>query len=82
MSRIPQRSKLSTVLFNIFINNVDDEAEHILLKFMDNTKVGVIADSLEGHAAIQRELNRLERQADGNFMHFSKEKCSLARGED
>lgn len=44
MSRIPQRSKLSTVLFNIFINNVDDEAEHILLKFMDNSIHGPISN--------------------------------------
>lgn len=81
MRRTPQGSIVSTDLFNFFINNLDDGAKQILVKFMDKMKVGAVAYSLEGHAAIQRELNRLERRADRNLVQITKEKRTLASGE-
>jgi len=36
-----------------------------------------VADTPKGHAAIQRDHNRLEKQADSNLMKFNKEKCKV-----
>lgn len=53
---------LGPVLFNIFISG--DGAERTLCVFVDDTKQGGVADLLEGHAAIQRDLDKLEKWAD------------------
>lgn len=45
--------------------------------FASATKLGGVADSSEGCAAIQRELDTLERWIDKNFMKFSKGKCKV-----
>ncbi|GAB0186588.1 mitochondrial enolase superfamily member 1 [Grus japonensis] len=75
-SRVTQGSTLGLILFNIFINDQDDAAECIPSKFADDTKLGGMADTPEGHAAIQRDLNKLKKWADRNLMKF-KEKSKV-----
>lgn len=52
----------------------DDGAQCTLSLFVGDTKLGRVADKPEGSAAIQKDLNRLEKMADGNLTQFSRGK--------
>lgn len=59
---------LQSPKFNILISDLNDGTKYLLSKFADNTKLGGVADTPEGCAAIQRDLGRLEKWADKNLM--------------
>lgn len=66
---------LGLILFNIFINDLDEGVESTLSKFTDDKKLGELADTLAGCVTIQQDLNRLESWAMRNLLRFSKGRC-------
>lgn len=78
---IPQGLVLSSVLFNIFTNDLDDRVECTPNKSADDTQLGGAADKPEGCAAIQEDLGILESWTGRNMMRFSKSKCRILHVE-
>ena len=72
MSGVPQGSILGLVLFNIFINDMDNDTECTHRKFADDAKLNGADDTIEGRDTIQRDLNMLEKRALENLTRFNK----------
>ncbi|GAB0181775.1 mitochondrial enolase superfamily member 1 [Grus japonensis] len=65
------------VLFNIFINDLDDDGECALTRFADDTKLARVAGTPVGPADTQSNLDRLDKWADRNLRKFNKEKYKV-----
>ena len=71
---------LESVLFIIFIRDIDDEIEYTLNRFAHDTKVSAV-DTTEGRDTIQTHLDRLEKCASVNLVRFKKARVQGAAFE-
>ncbi|KAF7246348.1 RNA-directed DNA polymerase from mobile element jockey [Varanus komodoensis] len=76
-SGVPQGSVLGPILFNPFINDMEEGVNSLLIKFADNTKTGAVATTEEQVLQIQRDLDRLWKWAGDNRMAFNVDKCQV-----
>ena len=55
------------------------ETECTLSKCADDTKLEGVVDTPDDCAALQRDLDGMEKRADRNLVKFSKGKCKVLR---
>ncbi|KAK4832601.1 hypothetical protein QYF61_024392 [Mycteria americana] len=61
----------------IFIHDLEEELDCTLIKVVNDTKLEGAVSILEGKIAIQRNLGKLEKWADRNFVKFNKDKSKV-----
>jgi retron-type reverse transcriptase len=79
LSGVPQGSVLGPVLFNIFINDLDDAAtaRQLLKKFADDTKLAQVINNNSDVQELQSTLDKLCEWAAMWGMMFNVQKCHV-----
>ena len=60
-----------------FINDLHHRTECMLYRFTGDRRLEGVVNRLNGCAAMQRDLNRLEKWANRNLTKISKGKCKV-----
>ena len=78
VSSVIQGSVLGGILFNIFIDDIDEAAiDALLRKFADDTKVAQIVQNQEDAEKFQQVINQLCEWAETWEMTFNVAKCKI-----
>ncbi|KAF7236281.1 Granulocyte colony-stimulating factor receptor [Varanus komodoensis] len=76
-SGVLQGSVLGLILFNLFINDMEEGVNSLLIRFADDTKTGAVGTTEEQVLQIQKDLDRLWKWAGDNKMAFNVDKCKV-----
>ena len=77
LSSVVQGSVLGTLLFIIFINDIDDGARILCRKFADDTKGAMVVENEREAEIMQEEIDKMVAWAVRWKMEFNVEKCKV-----
>lgn len=55
---------LRLMLFNVFVNDLDEWLKHMIISFADDTKMGGTPNILKDNTEIQKYIDKLEQGAE------------------
>eukprot|EP00061_Rhincodon_typus_P015499 g43209.t1 len=70
-------SVLGPLLLVIYRNDLEENVAGLVSKFVDDTKIGGVADSEEDSQRIQQDIYQLEAWAEKWQMEFNPDKCEV-----
>ena len=76
-SGVPQGSVLGPILFIIFVNDMPDVIDSMLLMFADDTKLYRTISSPIDHDILQQDIDRIGVWGEQSLMSFSTDKCPV-----
>ena len=76
-SRVSQGSALGPLLFNIFIDDIDEQVLREISKFAGDTKITSRVNTLNDIRSMQRTLEKLVTSSNNWEMEFSINKCGI-----
>ncbi|KAF7237700.1 Metallophosphoesterase domain-containing protein 1 [Varanus komodoensis] len=68
---------MGPILFNSFLNDMEERLNSLLIQFADDTKTGAVATTEEQVLQFQKDLDRLWKWAGDNRMAFNVDKCKV-----
>ena len=77
LSGIPQGSVLGTILFLMFIDDLDEGLTSRILKFADDSKIFRVVNGPEDRNALQEDLRRLSEWSEAWHVRFNVSKCKV-----
>lgn len=64
-------------MLSIFINDLDEDIDGLVIKFVDDTKLEEIANTLDSRLAMQKRFDRLKQWTRSNKIMFNGDKCKV-----
>lgn len=77
ISGVPQGSVLGPLLFLVFINDMPEVVDAVLLMFADDTKIMKIIKDAEDSKSLQIELDSAHQWSNDWQLYFNEKKCKL-----
>ena len=76
-SGVPQGSVLGPILFIIFVNDMPDVVNSMLLMFADNTKLYRTIISVHDNDALQQDIDNISTWHEQTLMSLNLDKCHV-----